>query len=542
MNIMRGFTKLTCGLCVLYVLSILLTPPSWSIRHDKGYGEPYALSGKRLVFTSWYLVRPGQLDWRDDKEDSVYASSRPLGPTEAHYINLDGPWGIRLVAEPARHVGPIIPMDRDWEGMGISVGTLLQEKGKFRLWGGCQDSKGERHNCYFESTDGLQWSKPNLDLVDFAGNRNNNLIGDKLGLVFRDPIAPPEERFKTLWHDDCDTKLFEEYKKRRPWSIMSTETDPGRVHAILGAVSPDGFHWRNLEEPLSVEPSDTQIVCELDASLGKYVMYTRSYQVVPRADTAPNPTERRHQFVPRRAIGRTESNDFHEFPLSEVVIETGADMPPTDTYYTNCKTHIPGATDQHVMFPAIYHLSDDTTSIDLFSSGDNKVWNRVPGSPVLKTATPGEWDGGCIFTTPQLVELPNGDWALPYTGYLYPHKYPRGAWRFSPGLAVWPKGRLVSLEAEDEGAFATVAILPPGKTLTINAVTQRAGSILVEVADFEGRPFPGRAFGDADPIVGDQYHAPVTWKGERELGGISGGAIVLRFRMKMAKIYSLDFI
>lgn len=542
MNTWRRFEISTSLLWVLGTFLTVMALPGWAVRHDMGYGEPYAMAGKRLVFTNWYLVRPGQVDWRDATETSVYASDRPLGPTEAHFINLEGPWGIRLVAEPAQHVGPIIPMDRPWEGMGISVGTLLHEDGRYRLWGGCQDAKGKRHHCYFESADGLQWSKPNLNLMDFAGTQNNNLIDFNYGLIFPDPTAPAEERFKTVWHGDCDMKIFEEYKKRRPWSIMSTETDPGRAHAILGAVSPDGYHWKELEEPLSVEPSDTQIICEYDTSLKKYVMYTRSYQVIPRADEIPNPTGRRHQFVPRRAIGRTESANFHEFPLSEVVIEPGPDMPPTDTYYTNCKTHIPGATDQHLMFPAVYHLSDDTTSIDLFSSGDNKVWNRVPGSPVLKTATPGEWDGGCIFAAPHLVELPSGDWALPYTGYLYPHKYPRGAWRYSPGLAVWPKGRLIAVEAEEEGEFTTVAILPPGRKLTINAVTKRAGVILVEVGDFEGNPLPGRTFGDADEIVGDQYHTPVTWKGQDELGHPSSGAIVLRFRMKMAKIYSLDFM
>ncbi len=521
---------------------MVLSFASWGIRHDKGYGEPYAPSGNRLVFTNWYLVRPGQLDWRDDHDVSVYASGLPLGPTEAHYVNIDGPWGIHLIAEPAQRLGPIIPMDRPWEGMGISMGTLIQENGKFRLWGGCQDSKGERYSCYFESVDGLRWTKPSLGLVDFAGNTNNNLIGFSYGLVFKDPAALPEERYKTVWHGDCDKTLFEDYKKRRPWSIMATETDPGRAHAILGAVSPDGFQWKNLEEPLSVEPSDTQVICEYDSSLGKYVMYTRSYQVIPRADGFPNPTERRHQFVPRRAIGRTESSNFREFPLSEVVVEPGPDRLPTDTFYTNCKTHIPGATDLHVMFPAVYHLSDDTTSIDLYTSGDNKTWNRVPGSPVLETANPGEWDGGCVFAVPHLVELPNGDWALPYTGYLYPHKYPRGAWRYSPGLAVWTKGRLVALEAKTEGAFTTVAILPPGRKLRINAVTKRAGEIRVEAGDFEGKPLPGRSFEEADPIVGDQYHSPVTWKGQDDLGASSGQPVVLRFRMKMAKIYSLDFI
>ena len=34
---------------------------------DKGYGEPYAVGGKRIVFTTWYWVRPRQMDWQDDQ-------------------------------------------------------------------------------------------------------------------------------------------------------------------------------------------------------------------------------------------------------------------------------------------------------------------------------------------------------------------------------------------------------------------------------------------------------------------------------------------
>jgi hypothetical protein len=217
-------------------------------------------------------------------------------------------------------------------------------------------------------------------------------------------------------------------------------------------------------------------------------------------------------------------------------------LPPTDTYYTNCFTTIPGAPDQRVLFPARYHQADDTTSIDFFASDDTQIWHRVPGGPVLET-TPefGKWDGGCVFATPNLIELPDGDWALPYTGFNYPHKYPRVTWQYDVGLAVWPKGRLVGIAAKDRGHFSTVAVVAPGTKLRINAVTQRAGSILVEAAGLDGKPLPGRSFDDAVPIVGDQHRTLVKWKGADTHGIEPGKPIVLRFRMDKAKIYALDF-
>ena len=391
---------------VSLALLCCMSHPAGAVLHDRPASEPYQLAGNRLVFTNWHFVRTGQLDWKDSEGKSVYASgSAALTPEEVHFDYYDLPVGIRLTAQPAERSGPIIPRDRPWDAMGIAVNSFFFDESRFRLWGRCQAANGEGFGAYYESEDGLNWIKPNLGLVEFDGNRDNNLLGfDRHLMVFKDPNGSPEESYKTVYDADFENDRFLEYRQRRPWSVMATETDPGRVHSIRAAVSPDGLRWTVLPEAISVEPSDTMITCYFDELLKKYVMYTRSYAIGPRAEGIPNPTERRHQFVQRRAIGRSESEDFRQFPLSEVIIETGASMPPTDTYYTNCRTTIPGASDHHLMFPAIYHQADDTTSIELFSSSDGKIWHRLPGSPVLDTSISGQWDGGCVFA----VTAPGG--------------------------------------------------------------------------------------------------------------------------------------
>jgi hypothetical protein len=108
-------------------------------------------------------------------------------------------------------------------------------------------------------------------------------------------------------------------------------------------------------------------------------------------------------------------------------------------------------------------------------------------------------------------------------------------------MAAWPKGRLMALEAPEEGSFTTVGIVPPGKSLRINAVTRRAGNILVEAADLEGKPLADHAFDDAIAIVGDQYRQPVRWKKCDDLGVEKGQPVVLRFRLNHARIYALEF-
>ena len=143
-----------------------------------------------------------------------------------------------------------------------------------------------------------------------------------------------------------------------------------------------------------------------------------------------------------------------------------------------------------------------------------------------------------------LVELPDGSFALPYTGYNVPHKYPRENTRtHGTGLMLWPKGRLVALEAPGKGEFTTVAFVPPGRKLKINAVTKRVTDIRVEVVDYlSGQAISGRTFEDCVPIVGDHLWSTVTWKGSDDMGFKDPAAIMLRFKMDKAKIFGLEFV
>ncbi len=547
----------TCGNCrisrrLLYgfpvslgLLVVMAVTPkiSHSMYHDKGYGEPYELLGKRIVFTTWYWVRPGQMDWRDDEGKSVFADKGVMaGPLDSHFINIDGPWGVRLIAEQAERGRLEIKPEHAWEAKGIRVAEMLQAEGIIRGWGSCTDEDGANHGCYLESTDGFTWIRPKLGLVDYKGSKENNLTpGGPSGHVFIDPNAPPHERFKSVANSRFDPEKFKTYKENHPWSVMATETDPGEVHAIFGYVSPDGFQWRQIEEPLSVEVSDGDQSVYWDPKLKKYVLYARSYFVGPRAEGYPLKHERRHQFIHRRAIGRSESWDFFHFPLSEIVIETANDMGPTDTFYLNARTTIPGVPDSHVMFPSRYILENDSTAMDLYTSYDGKSWHIAPGSPLLRPSNFGQWDGGCIFIYPNLVERGNGDWMILYRGDIFPHKYPRGLQASGWGIAVWPKGRLMAIEAQGKGGFTTPSFLAPGEKLVINALTDRVGEIRLEVADFYGNTIPGRSFAESIPIVGDQFRTPVRWDGAADLGIKPGEPIVLRFLMEKAKIYGLDF-
>ena len=69
-------------------------------------GAPYELAGKRVVFTNWYYIQPGDLDWRNAEGKSVYVSGDE-GPFGARHVGINAPHGIRIVAEKPQVLGPL---------------------------------------------------------------------------------------------------------------------------------------------------------------------------------------------------------------------------------------------------------------------------------------------------------------------------------------------------------------------------------------------------------------------------------------------------
>ncbi|MGQ9592221.1 MAG: sulfatase [Planctomycetota bacterium] len=505
-------------------------------RNPPAFGEPYELRSKRLAFTSWRYVRPGSFAWVDALGRNVTVSGSS-GPKEARLVRSDPPRGIRIVAEPALREGPLALEGRPGEERGIALTTVLKDGDVYKAWGIAAGESGTK-GLYFESADGRAWSRGEA-AFSVDGRPGELNLGE--GTVFIDPAAAPAERYKLATLGGMSFEDFEAWRKRReePWDPRAMREDIRRVYFVEGLVSPDGLRWTRLPEPLSVEHSDTQIVGYYDEDLGDYVVYTRTWMVDRRSPRGP--VGGPWWAVGRRSIGRTESGDFRRFPLSETILVPPLELLPSDVLYTNCRTALPGAPREHLLFPTVWHTIDDSTSVLLASSSDGRAWTYVPGGPIFRTAAFGAWDGGCVFARPNLIELPDGAFALPYTGYDVPHKYPRGQFRFAPGYMLWPKGRLAGIEAEGEGEFATIAFLAPGRRILANALTKRGGRLLVEVAGTQGAPLAGRSFADCDPLVGDLYREPVRWRGEDGIGVPEGAPIVLRFRLDRAKLYFLDF-
>ncbi|HEX8524249.1 MAG TPA: hypothetical protein VF669_18485 [Tepidisphaeraceae bacterium] len=511
-------------------------------------GEPYGLAGKRMPFVGWRYVRPGAYAWLDRNGNNVTVHG-DVAAGEARLELYDSPHGIRLVTHAAQRGKPILSEETAWERDGWPVlTTVIQEARKYRAWGtignwGDLKSRGESYFCYFESEDGRNWRRPPCGILEFNGSKDNNLLAREGGTVFVDPSAPQTARYKWVASAQYTPEEAAQYRAKRTCGIdyKSNRPDANHVAGIKGATSPDGLRWNIIEMPLALIHSDTQIVAYFDEGLKKYVLYTRDWAVDRRAPAhAADVDPSRWILVGRRSIGRVESEDFRELGPATLLLEPPVALGPAQVLYTNCRTTIPGAPDTHLMFPAVWDQSTDRTHLRLATSGNGIAWNWLSPSddPMLETAPTGAWDGGCLFALPNLVELPDGAFALPYTGYDVPHKYPRKRARRATGYALWPKGRLAGICADEAGSFATVAVLPAGEKLLVNAVIEEGGSLTIEVADLTGKIIDGYSFADFAPLSADCYKTPARWKARESL---PPQAVLFRFQLKRATLYSLDF-
>jgi len=453
------------------------------------------------------------------------------------------------------------------------------EEGKYKAWytiEQCADpepfsSKSKMlpghnaHVAYAESVDAVNWTRPSLDLFEYAGNRSNNIVwrGDLNGMmrgfhggcVFVDPSSK-EERYKMLHLGLITDDEWAAFEKKYPGEADTMARRPDidgfrLVFGVFGAVSPDGLHWKTLPEPLMIQHADTMNSCYYDADRKLYVAYVRAWQVDERVAAGQPADSTSWISVGRRSIGRAVSRDFRHFSKPEIVVTTGADMPPSHVFYTNGKTTLPGCPDNHVMFPWVWELENDGGSVWLLSSMDGWHWSRVPGGPIVSPGKWGEPDGAFVTCSANLLEYPGDKWAIGYSGSPIPHKYPgrdlaqrKGLFPGVPGvsgLATWPKGRLVALQADGEGEFATVCVVSPGERLRVNVDVAPAGYLKLAVRKWgSGADLPGRSFADCDRVIGNSLAARVTWKGEDRIGH-EGRPISVRVQMKQAKLFGVEF-
>lgn len=361
---------------------------------------------------------------------------------------------------------------------------------------------------YACSEDGLRWRKPELGLVEFAGNKRNNLVmrGVHGAGVFLDERAPrPERRYKMIMK----------------WGERGQD-------AMAVSFSPDGLHWTTPTAwPEHNARGDTHNNAFYDERSGKYVAYTRTWRGGVRV------------------AARTESEDFVNWRQPVGVLE-GLD----DTAQVYSMPVFPYG-DVYLGFPAIFRTGDPTASDDdrvtceLAWSPDTIEWRRIcPGQPYIPLGTgdypSGEFDCGTIYASAPVIR--ENEMRIYYGGSNGKHTEFR-----ETSLAVARCGldRFAGYAPADAQApgYALTRGLRRGAadTLFVTADLTGGGRLRAAVTDGEGNEIPGYALEDCEPLVRTCTDEPLRWQGG-PLPEPAGGTLAFRFELVGAGTVLYSFL
>ena len=454
---------------------------------------------------------------------------------------------IKHPSNPVIRTGPL----GTWDSLQASPwqGTVMwdAEDGHYKAWYMGMDVAEAGLQIprvgYAVSPDGSTWEKPNVGVHEYGGSRDNNLIaflpGRRTnGPALKDPgEIDPSRRYKLLLRD--------ENGDREIWN------------------SPDGLGFTREGAPsISTPPAADGSRRQLPDPLAWFDAHQLLYD---RQD--PNP-DRRYKAYGQMSARRggwsirkgallygPDPWTWTRSPQNPVIDPDEGD---------ESQIHFISVLPYKGLYVMLYEYGwlDPLTSvyvadIRLAVSRDGERFQRVqPNQPFVRRGGPGDWDGGFLVTSSDLV-VRDHEIQVFYAGQPehwtnWPSEN-RGEWTSSAGsvypaqtgLATIPLDGFAALETADgemPGAVTTIPLKPSATRVGLeiswgNALPGR-NWIDVQVVDLAGDPIstvsPARVVtqGSCVPVVWDDLHSLPVDREFRLRFGIHGAARLFGFSFR----------
>ena len=285
--------------------------------------------------------------------------------------------------------------------------------------------------------------------------------------------------------------------------------------------------------------TDTRNVAFWDDRIQKYVAYVRWNEYLRVEDGAL-----RGSFD-YRAIARSESTDFENFPVPEKIHEPDFDDPEdADMWggglYDTAALKYPLADDAYFIFTATYYHTTDALDLQLATSRDGIIFTRWR-EPFVRLGPDGAFDSMMIYMGVGVLPIGN-ELRLYYAGYDQPHdKVPSKEYCPAIGSALLPLDGFVSQDAAgQEGWLTTLPFTVEGNHLEVNMDGSARGWLKVEILDEGLQPLKGFTEADADRLGGCSTTQIVTWDGKQDLSALKGQTVRLRFVGQSVKLYAFQ--
>jgi hypothetical protein len=461
------------------------------------------------------------------------------------------PGTVRVLHPLKRHPrNPILAgRVKPWEvAIGYTSVYRDPENGRFQLWYQSYAGPNTKQKpllctvCCAESSDGLEWVRPNYGVHPFEDVRETNIVllsngGTSLrygaSVVVDALTTDSDRRYKMAYFD---------------FAPAGGRDVPG----LNVAFSPDGIHWtkyphapllpsaygdggelvpfhgepgRELLVPLAL--SDVIDAC-YDSRAHVFAIYCKVWVDGPEG-----------RMFWKRGVGRTQSQDFVHWSPPELV------MAPDELDGPTVELHSAPAFFHQDCYFGLVQLFDPGNQgqmdIELALSRDGLHWQRPFRRPFfLPVNTGDQFDSGMLVSnaTPVFLEdefrfyfgaynrgLNSGDDSKMTTGV---------------GLYTMPRDRFAGLRPVENFGQVTLRALDlgEGRRLTLNGDAS-SGSIRVEVLDADGHRVRGFTGDDAVPLRGDSLRHPVRWRNQA-VKQLPPGRYLLRVHLENAELFALS--
>ena len=418
--------------------------------------------------------------------------------------------------EPTPRMGAAIPDICSFWDAGDKICMLYSNSG---MWGGKEPAI-----CLVTSRDGLHWEKPELGLHSWNGSTRNNIVLRTAlqGTAFRDtnPAAPADQRYKMM-----------------AWLMK---------RGFYMFTSPDGVHWQRNES--AALPFDPDGSCEIfwDDQVGVYRAYIRA--------ASPRETP----FIGRRVAYTKTADVMRPWPFTPVKEPlwaftlprpAGGELPLIDTggeVYRMKAVKYAWAPDVYLAFPW-RHVSNLRPGSITMVSRDGEKWSRYELPYYF--ASGWELDGRKVLealTEQGMVRRGDEIWQYgtvrftEHGGAVYGGVEHDGS-GFDRLLRLTQRlDGFVSIDAgETAGTVVSLPLIFKGRQLELNVNAK--GVVRVALLDETGKPLPGFALEQCDPIQVDLVRHVVSWKGRSDISRYAGKSVQLQFELRDAKLFAFQF-
>jgi hypothetical protein len=482
----------------------------------------YAESGLILMLV---LVCAGAWHGRASAEEPIDIGTRLEPFVDRHLIDaLDGAEHRLHSPIPAETV---LHFDNPWEGRYCGYVTVIKDVDRYRLYyRGLPEARKDGSNvettCYAESTDGINWTKPNLEIHEVMGTRENNAILANAAPLSHNfapmldtrPGVPEDERFKALG------------------GTGST--------GLVAFASGDGIHWRKLRDEAVITSGafDSQNVAFWSEHEQQYVCYLRTwfevgdsgFRSISRCSSPDflnwtEPQEMDFGDTPREHLYTNQTRPYFRAP--HIYIATAARFMPGRRVVSD---------EEFEKLGGIPQYSGDCSDCVLITSRGGLRYNRTFMEGFVRPGMgAGNWTSRTNYPTHGIVPTGDGEMSM-YIQRGYgqsDHRLQRLTLRTDGFASIHgPYGT---------GEMVTKPVRFAGTRLEINVATSAAGSVWIELQDADGTPIDAFTQDEADEIIGDSIARTVSWKGEADVSGLAGRPVRLRVILKDADLYSIRF-